>query len=136
MTRQADVESPLSGSRVLIAEDEVLVAFDLQDLVEGAGAKVVGPFQTEASALKAAMDDPITIALLDIHLGRTTTHRIAAVLRARDIPFAVYTAQSGSAPDRAGFGKVPILEKPSDYIRIVETLARMVRPTYAEVSGW
>lgn len=136
MTRQMHAESALVGSKVLIAEDEVLVAFDLQDLAETAGANVVGPFQTEASALKAAMDDPITVALLDIRLGRTTTHRIAAVLQARQIPFAVYTAQSRAVPDRASFGTAPILDKPTDYNRIVETLAGLVHPAYAPASGW
>jgi DNA-binding response OmpR family regulator len=63
---------PLRGSRILIAEDDAVQAFDLKMLFEANGAQVVGPARTLMSALALANAAGPTCAVLDIVLGHET----------------------------------------------------------------
>lgn len=79
--------------RVLIVEDEAIIAMDLTDIVESAGHTVVGPGHSAAVAEDYARFSEIDFALLDINLGRgQTTEGVAALLAARGIPFVFLSA--------------------------------------------
>ena len=80
-----------AGQSVLIVEDEFLSALALQSSVETLGYAVIGPFGRVGDALAALDTDPPDAALLDVRLGEGTSAPIAAVLRARDIPFLLLT---------------------------------------------
>ena len=85
---------PLNGQRVLVADDEIFIALDMECALREAGADVVGPCATLTEALRAANEELISIAVLDIRLGRDTTDAVASVLRGRDIPY-LCAARSG-----------------------------------------
>jgi CheY-like chemotaxis protein len=115
-------EQTLTGRRVLVVEDEYLLADDLtQSLIE-AGADVLGPAPSieEATALIAA-EAHIDAAVLDVNLRGEMVFPVADALRARGIPFAFATGyDQGALPDR--FSDAPRVEKPFKGFRVASTL--------------
>ncbi|MBS0237425.1 MAG: response regulator [Proteobacteria bacterium] len=77
--------------RILLVEDEALIAMQLQLDLEADGHKVVGPFGQLSEGLKAATDSNFDIALIDINLGADNSAPIAEILDRRRIPFAFTT---------------------------------------------
>jgi DNA-binding response OmpR family regulator len=74
-------------ARVLILEDDPLIALDLQSIVEGEGHEVVGVCGSLAEARHRAGED-VDFALLDIDVLDGKSFDFAASLTQRDIPFA------------------------------------------------
>src|SRR5688572_33077688 len=87
----------LSGCRILIVEDEAIIAFDLQSILEKAGAVVVGPARTIAAARELAATSEITAAILDVQLGDGAAFSIADTLAGRGVPFAFYSGHGDVA---------------------------------------
>lgn len=87
-------------SRVLVVEDEVLVALETTAMIEEFGLKVVGPAIRLSQAETLARAENFEFALLDVNLGQgTTSQPVADILRRRDIPFAFITAyEPGQIP--------------------------------------
>jgi CheY-like chemotaxis protein len=80
--------SALQNRRILVVEDEYLVATSLREGLEMVGAVVVGPAPSVEKALKAIESEPeIDAAILDINLGGRTAYPVADQLCARKIPF-------------------------------------------------
>ena len=67
----------LAKKRVLIVEDELLVALMIEDLLADLGCEVVGPFGSVAQALSAAGSEPIDLAVLDVNLGGEMVYPVA-----------------------------------------------------------
>jgi len=87
-----DPGEKLLGRRVLIVEDEALVAMDLQFAFEDAGAEVVGPAMSLGDALALAEQAPeIDCALLDVDLAGCDVYPVAQILQSRGIPFIFHT---------------------------------------------
>lgn len=119
-------EQCLRGCRVLVAEDEYLLADDLSHALAQAGAEVLGPVPSveEATAF-VARDERIDAAVLDVNLRGDMVFPVADALAARGIPFAFATGYDRWAlPDR--FAAVPRVEKPFTGYRVAATLAPLV----------
>jgi PAS domain S-box-containing protein len=99
------------GSRVLLVEDEVIVAMMMQELLTGLGSSVVGPFTTTATALAAANRENFDVAILDITLGKEPVYPVAEVLAWRGLPFIFVTGYDVDSIDER-FRHVPIVQKP------------------------
>jgi CheY-like chemotaxis protein len=97
--------------KVLVVEDEALVALDLADMIADLGHDVVGPFMSVEAALPLCRGDLVDFALVDFNLGRGTSERVADALDGAGVPFAFLTGYRPDAlPQR--FREVPILSKP------------------------
>lgn len=117
----------LDGKRVLIVEDEYLLASILQDAVEDLGAEVVGPFAKVQPALQAiAMEGPPDIALLDVNLGTEQSYPVADELFQRSVPVALLTGYDTSALP-APYRTLPCLRKPFDMASIRAMLSGLLR---------
>jgi DNA-binding NtrC family response regulator len=115
------VTNPLSGSRMLIVEDEYYLADDARDALIEVGAEVVGPVATvsDARALIAA-DGAIDGVLLDVNLRGEMAFGVADELSARGIPFAFVTGYDRSIlPER--FAGAASVEKPVRAEQLVRT---------------
>ncbi len=112
------------AERVLVVEDEPLIAFDVADHLRAAGFEVVGPVASVAAAMRLLESQGCDLAVLDVNLGRETAAPIADVLRARSLPFI---ALSGYSSDQLpeGFQHAPMLTKPVDPKRLVGELRRI-----------
>jgi PAS domain S-box-containing protein len=100
-----------NSRRVLLVEDEALVAMMIQEFLSECGRAVVGPIGTAAEALAAARQGDFDAAILDINLGDGMAYPVAEILSARGVPFVFLTGYEADTIDDR-FSAVPILQKP------------------------
>jgi DNA-binding response OmpR family regulator len=113
MVQSMNHNDPLSGVRVLVVEDDSLLAMDLHDTLVDAGAVVVGVCQTLGEAMARADADDFAVAVLDFSLGPDTASPLARRLVHRGVPFIFYTGKSRREPSLAEWRDCPIVEKPA-----------------------
>jgi len=111
--------------RILILEDDPLIALDLQDTVEDEGHEVVATCASIAAA-RARLAEPIDFALLDVDVTDGKSFDIAAALLCRGIPFAFV---SGSRRDElpAHLASAAFVEKPFFPAAVIRTLPAPLR---------
>ena len=128
------VSGSLAGRRIMIVEDELLVAMDTQALILKHGGQVVGPFSRIPAALDAIQSHGIDAAVLDINIAGTPSFAVADDLAARDIPFVFCTGYSreGVAPR---FRTRPTIEKPIAEQELVTALNQVFASMAPEASG-
>jgi len=102
---------PIGAPRVLLVEDEALVAMMIQECLAEFGYQVVGPVCSASEAAKEAKEGHFDAAVLDINLGDGAVYPIADVLTARGVPFVFVTGYDAESVD-ARYRKVPVLQKP------------------------
>jgi CheY-like chemotaxis protein len=118
------VSSALRDRRILVVEDEYLIAMMLRDALEDVGSVVVGPVPSVEKAIKTIDADPnIDAAILDLNLGGVMAYPVADVLLARNIPF-VFTSGYEDATLRTRYPKVRNCHKPYLFPNMEEALAR------------
>ena len=118
-------ELPLNGARVLVVEDEYYIADDLRRELVAAGARVIGPVSTVASACDAIDRGDFHCAVVDLNLHGDSAVPVAERLMKEGKSFAIATGYgSDVVPD--GLKAVPRIEKPFDppaLLRLVLTLS-------------
>jgi PAS domain S-box-containing protein len=100
-----------TGNRVLLVEDEILVAMMMRDILSELGLSVIGPFSRLSEAMVAAVHEEIDAGIIDINLGGEFVYPVADVLIARGIPF-VFVTGYGVESVESRFGAVPVIKKP------------------------
>ncbi len=117
----------IEGMRVLVVEDEPLIAMDLGSALRGAGCEVVGPVSRLDRALRHVDEGGLDAAVLDINLGGETVFALADVLALRDVPFVFLTGYDRSAlPER--LRDRPLSGKPFSSRSLLALLERTVAP--------
>ena len=114
--------SALAGKRILVVEDEFIVAMMAQDLLMELGATVVGPAATLARALSLAETETLDAAVLDVNMRGERIDPVADLLNGRNIPFVFTTGYGEGIADRAH--QAPILDKPYTQARLAGALER------------
>ena len=114
---------PLSGRRVLLVEDQTLIAMSLEAELQDNGLQVTGRAATVAAGLALIKADPPELAVLDVNLADENSLPVAEALRARAIPFLFATGYGSDIglPDR--FANTPIVSKPYQIGDILRKLA-------------
>lgn len=102
--------SALAGRRILVVEDEAIIAFAVEDLLIDLGCVVVGPAGTVEQAEQLAAAAEIDAAILDINLNGARSYVVAAALERRSIPFIFASGYDEEALQWAS--PVPLLAKP------------------------
>ena len=100
-----------TGNRILLVEDEILVAMMMKDILSELGFAVIGPFSRLAEAMVAAVHEEFDAGIIDVNLGGEFVYPVADVLTARKIPFVFVTGYGVESID-GRFGYVPIVKKP------------------------
>jgi CheY-like chemotaxis protein len=108
-----NMTSKLDGLRVLVMEDEALIAEQIQWFLEDAGMVVVGPLGNLPDALAAAASSEFDLALVDINLGGHDSYPVADKLVERGIPLILMSGYT-SAQLPAAYAAYPSLAKPFD----------------------
>ncbi|MBY0560477.1 PAS domain S-box protein [Hyphomicrobium sp.] len=120
-------ESSFEGKRILIIEDEPLVALDLQDTLESAGAVIVAVIASAADALNVVKSERLDAAVLDGNLHGKPVDEIAAALTRSNVPF-VFISGYGRESLPRGFGDVPLLNKPFSSSGLLDAIRRLLSP--------
>jgi CheY-like chemotaxis protein len=111
--------------RLLVVEDEPLIALDLVSRLEAAGAVVAPPASTEKRALQAMEEGgDFDAALLDANLNGHSVDKVAAALHGRNIPFLFITGY-GRAGLPASFRHAVVLAKPFGDRQLIEAVSAM-----------
>jgi DNA-binding response OmpR family regulator len=114
----------VTRARILIVEDDALLALDLKGHMERAGFSVVGPAASASKALALLAEAGCDAAILDVHLGRgQTSEAVAQELRSRGKPFVTVTAYSHEHRPEAYSG-FPVLSKPARPLDVIAELRR------------
>ena len=113
----------LSGSTVLIVEDELLIALDIQVALEDAGAEtlVVGSVG-EALALLNGLATPPDAAVLDVRLGAEEVFPVADVLAERSVPIVFHSGHARAIDLAKHYPRASVLPKPAPPERLVAAL--------------
>ncbi len=110
--------------RILVVEDEALVAMLVEDALIDAGFAVIGPARSVSQALELLKAEPLDAAVLDLNLGGENSVSVADALAARGIPFLVATGY-GAAGLPAHLKHIPVLPKPYDPADLTVVLERL-----------
>lgn len=110
-----------NAKRVLVLEDQMMIAFALKDMLTSVGLECIGPFSRVIDALTSLEEEACDFALLDINLGgESTSEPVAEALVDLSIPFVFVTGYGSSAPIDEKFNHVNRYQKP---IRTQDILA-------------
>ncbi len=116
---QPDNTSP---GRILVVEDETMVAMLIEDILDELGYTTVGPVARVAEALQILDSEAVDGALLDVNLLGETSYGIADALAQRGCPF-IFTTGYGEAGLEDAYRERPVLQKPFTRDRLAEALA-------------
>jgi CheY-like chemotaxis protein len=119
------MDSPLSGRRILVVEDEMMVAGLLADMLTDLGCAVVGPAARVDQALAMIDAEAIDVALLDLNLNGHLSYPVADALVARGVPF-VFSTGYGKGRLLADYQTFPVLQKPFHESELFDALAKLL----------
>lgn len=124
---QSDTTERLLGRRVLVVEDEALLALELQFAFEDEGAEVIGPALSLMKALEiVAQARTIDAAVLDVDLAGEDVYPIAEILLQRNVPFLFHTAHGSRSELTQMFPGAVTLTKPTLPEVLTEQLLRLI----------
>lgn len=126
MVRESESDQPLRGMRVLVAEDEFLIAVTVEEALQDAGAEVLRA-STLSGALKVIQEEASSAAILDFRMGRETSEAVADALADRSIPFVFYSGQALPDHVRDRHRHVKLLIKPIKIETLILELRAILR---------
>jgi CheY-like chemotaxis protein len=115
----------MTGKRILIIEDEVLLAMDMQYQLKEAGAAEIEYAATEKEALSLLEQGGWDAVVADANLHGCSIATVAAVLRERDVPVLVVTGY-GRESLPTELAAVPVLAKPFSPVQLVQAVSRLL----------
>jgi CheY-like chemotaxis protein len=115
----------LSGQRVLVVEDEMLVLMNIEDALADFGCEAVSVAATVDQALALVETRPFDVAMLDVNLNGRTSYAVADVLALRNIPF-VFSTGYGAHGVEPRFADRPVLRKPYGDEHLAAVLAGLL----------
>lgn len=119
----------LAGLRILVVEDEMMVAMLIEDFLEEFGCTIVGPVGSIPEAIRLAATEAIDGAMLDMNIDGRSIYPVAEELAHRDIPF-IFVSGYGGEYFRGEYKNRPKLSKP--FRRL--DLWRMLTATFVPIA--
>ena len=116
-------ESALAGMRVLVVEDDMIVALDIKRALTDAACTVVGPVAFLEEAVRLAREEPLDAAVVDINLNGDPAYPVTEALAERGVPFVFITGY-GDRDVAEGYRARPRLRKPFSPDELRQVLAR------------
>ena len=107
----SEFATALAGKRVLIVEDEMLIALLIEDHLIEFGCSMVGPCGSVAQALDTIRAEPVDMAVLDVNLGGEMVYPVAEALEKLHIPF-LFLSGYGQEALRPGDARWRVCTKP------------------------
>jgi DNA-binding response OmpR family regulator len=126
MTTWHATTGKLRDSRILVVEDEPILAMEMQFALEDEGADVVGPASTLKRAMILAADEDLSAAVLDIRLGPDAISPVARVLWQRSVPFFFYSGQPKDDPVCVEWPGAELIRKPTTTMQLVDAVANLL----------
>lgn len=121
--------------RILLVEDEILIALDTSDVLTAAGYEVIGPATSLQAALALAEREPLHGAVLDVYLAGKYVWPAAEKLAERRVPFVLLTGFGAGLDVPVEFTAAPRLGKPIDGPGLIRALGAVSAPGNAGGPG-
>jgi two-component SAPR family response regulator len=118
----------LAGRRILIVEDEFLLAMELELLLLQRGCLVVGPVSSVGHALALLHGEPPDAALLDVNLRGERATPVAAALQARRVPFVLITGYTRRQLSEPELRDAPRIDKPVSSRALCRAMTEALEP--------
>ncbi|WLR95455.1 response regulator [Shinella zoogloeoides] len=122
------VKSSLENKRILILEDDPLLALDLEDFFTEVGAKVIGPVSSVEQALEA-VSSGIDGAVLDLNLRGVYSYPVIEILAKAGTPLVVCSGYAELPDTRTELTDIVLLPKPCDLRVLQARLAEQIAAT-------
>jgi CheY-like chemotaxis protein len=122
----SDFDAMLAGKRLLVVDDEPLLAMDVADQLQVHGAEVAAVNSVEDAAAVVTDGAALDGAVLDIQVGDEEVWPVAEALQRNGTPFLFLSATCGQRPLPKGFEGRPFLGKPLDRASLDRTLRSML----------
>lgn len=119
--------SGLVGRRVLIVEDEFILAMDLQAILEEQGCNVLALARNVSQALMLLDENDPELVTLDLNLNGQSSAPVARVLKEKGIPFVVISGNDAKAAKSADYDDAPYLTKPLYAEKLIEVLGDLCK---------
>ncbi|MGB3626018.1 MAG: response regulator [Henriciella sp.] len=116
----------VTGYRLLIVEDEVLLVMDLEMFFEEQGIEVLEPARNIQSALAALETERPDVVTLDMNLNGESSAPVAAVLKEQNIPFVIISGYTGTDAEAPDFQHAPMVKKPYDPKELLRTITSLL----------
>lgn len=117
----------LSGRRVLVVEDEMLILLMIEDMLADLGCTSMVSAATVDQAVTLIDREMFDAAMLDLNLSGSDSYSVADTLAARGVPFIFSTGNSGHHP-KDGYGDRAVLRKPFRCEELAQTLTELLYP--------
>ena len=114
--------SALSGLRVLVADDDLLISMDIEQMLQEVGCIVIGPVSTVVSALGHVLHGGIDCAVLDFNLHGVSILPVAEELSRRMVPFVLVTGYARQDTEPPLLRDARRIVKPFQHERLVAAL--------------
>jgi PAS domain S-box-containing protein len=121
------------GCKILLIEDEALIAMQLKLDLEEDGHTVIGPIAQLSEALRTAAESEFDIALIDINLGADNSAPVAEILDRRNVPFAFTTGYNDLIFMPPPLRNYPHLTKPYSLADVKDLVAKLQRQSAERV---
>jgi CheY-like chemotaxis protein len=115
----------LSGRRVLVVEDEMMVVMMIEDMLADLGCEAVTAAATVDQAIALIDAQAFDVAMLDMNLNGNECYPVADALAVRGVPFIFSTGYNGRDM-REGYRDRPVLKKPFQHRELDEILTRVL----------
>ena len=116
----------LDSARVLVVEDEMLIALDLADIVETGGGTVLGPAASVREAMRLLQNDAPDAAILDVNLADGEVTPVRDALLAKAVPLLIYPAGGPPTEILLENPDIAIIRKPARAAQIVSSLCSLL----------
>lgn len=117
----------LSGLRVLVVEDEILILMMIEGMLADLGCKSVSAATRNEQAIALIEGQVFDVAMLDMNLNGKSSGEVADALAARGVPF-VYSTGNSVHDTRDGFRDRPVLKKPFSDEQLTKVLSSLLTP--------
>lgn len=116
----------LKGCRILVVEDELIIALDICEHLKDLGCEIIGPAASVCKALSLLETETPDLALLDQNLAGKSVRPVAETLKRRNIPFAIASGYNGHCKDDDILVGVPRIAKPALNETVVSVLTDLL----------
>lgn len=121
----------LAGLRILVVEDEMLIALLIEEMLQELQCEIIGPVSSVEEAITAARARPLDGALLDMNLNGESSSRAAHELNERAVPFLLVTGYDTNDSESPVFQTASRIGKPFD----IEDLADGMLKVFVRRAG-
>jgi two-component system, response regulator PdtaR len=117
------IDKPLNGARILVAEDDPVLAFDIIGQLLKAGAQIAGPALSLERTIELANAEQLTCAILDVQLRDGLVFPAARILQGKGVGIVFYTGQHDPEGLKREWPSAQVLVKPAPLDMLIRAVA-------------